>query len=83
MVLLGVITAVGGGMIRDVLTGDGPMIFRRGELYAFAAMGACLAIVAANALDAPTSIMVVVGYAIGIALRFGSLRWGLMSWVPR
>ena len=39
-VLLGVITAVGGGVLRDVLTGDTPMIFRRGELYAFAAMGA-------------------------------------------
>jgi len=27
-----VVTAVGGGVIRDVLTGDTPMIFRRGEL---------------------------------------------------
>ena len=31
-VLLGVVTAVGGGVIRDVLTGDTPMIFQRGEL---------------------------------------------------
>ena len=35
--LLGVTTAVGGGCIRDVLSGRTPKIFERGELYAIAA----------------------------------------------
>ena len=83
VVLLGVITAVGGGVIRDVFTGDTPMIFRRGELYAFAALGASVAIVLAEALDAPRAVMVVAGFAVGLMLRFGSFRWGWTSWVPR
>ena len=35
--LLGATTAVGGGCIRDVLSGRTPKIFERGELYAIAA----------------------------------------------
>ena len=41
--LLGVTTAVGGGCIRDVLSGRTPKIFERGELYAIAsALGAAM-----------------------------------------
>lgn len=83
VVLLGVITAVGGGVIRDVLTGETPMIFRRGELYAFAAMGASIAIVIGDALEWSRALMVVAGYAVGLILRFGSLRFGWTAWVPR
>lgn len=82
-VLLGVVTAVGGGVIRDVLSGDTPMIFRRGELYAFAALGASLAMVLAEAGGASRGVMVVLGFAVGLALRFGSLRFGWTAWVPR
>ena len=59
------------------------MIFRRGELYAFAALGASVAIVLAEALDAPRAVMVVTGFTVGLILRFGSFRWGWTSWVPR
>jgi uncharacterized membrane protein YeiH len=82
-VLLGVITAVGGGVLRDVLTGDTPMIFRRGELYAFAALGASVAMVTAEALGASKAIFVLAGFGVGLALRFGSLRYGWTAWVPR
>ncbi len=82
-VLLGVMTAVGGGVIRDVLTGDTPMIFRRGELYAFAALGASVAMVLAEAGGASRGLMVLVGFAVGLGLRFGSLRFGWTAWVPR
>ena len=83
IVLLGVVTAVGGGVIRDVLTGDTPMIFRRGELYAFAALGASLAMVLADAGGASRGVIVLVGFAVGLCLRFGSLRFGWTSWAPR
>lgn len=82
-VLLGVVTAVGGGVIRDVLTDDTPMISRRGELYAFAALGASLAMMLAEAGGASRGIMVMVGFVVGLALRFGSLRFGWTSWTPR
>jgi len=37
-VLLGVVTAVGGGSLRDVLSGRAPRIFERGQFYAIAAL---------------------------------------------
>jgi uncharacterized membrane protein YeiH len=81
--LLGVITAVGGGVLRDVLSGETPMIFRRAELYALAALGASLTMIALDLLDQPRGVMAVAGYTVGLFLRFGSLRWGWMSWAPR
>lgn len=33
-VFLGIVTAVGGGILRDVLAGEAPSLFRTGELYA-------------------------------------------------
>lgn len=38
VVLLGTITGVGGGMLRDVFLGDIPRIFRKGNLYAVCAI---------------------------------------------
>ena len=83
VVLLGVITAVGGGIVRDLLTGDTPMVFRRGELYALAAMGACIVVVLVRELGAPREATVLAGMATGFGLRMGSLRYGWMSWEPR
>lgn len=37
-ILLGVTTAVGGGSLRDVLSGRAPRIFERGQFYAIAAL---------------------------------------------
>jgi uncharacterized membrane protein YeiH len=82
-VLLGVITAVGGGMIRDVMTGTTPPIFHRGELYAFAAMGTSLAVVLLRELDISRGVIIVVALAIGVGLRLGSVRFGWTSWAPR
>lgn len=49
-VLLGVVTAVGGGTIRDALVGQVPTVLRT-ELYAIPAMVAAIATVAAISLD--------------------------------
>lgn len=81
--LLGVITAVGGGLIRDVMTGTQPVIFRRSELYALASLGTSMAVVVMLVLDVPRGVVVFVGVGIGVGLRLGSVRYGWMSWVPR
>ena len=44
-VFIGVITAVGGGMLRDICLGEVPTIFRRGTYYAIAALGGTTAYV--------------------------------------
>ncbi len=82
-ILLGVITAVGGGVLRDTMTGVTPAIFKQTELYGLAALGACIAIVLVRALGAPREVLVLVGVGTGVFLRLGSVYWGWMSWAPR
>jgi uncharacterized membrane protein YeiH len=82
-VLLGVITAVGGGILRDMMMGKTPMVFRKSELYALAALGVCIVVLVLRELEASRGITVPVGIGFGMFLRLGSLRWGWMSWEPR
>jgi uncharacterized membrane protein YeiH len=44
-ILVGVCNAVGGGLIRDVLVREEPLMFRPGQLYAIAALAGCVAFV--------------------------------------
>lgn len=41
-VLVGVINAVGGGLIRDVLVREEPLFFKPGQFYALAALAGCI-----------------------------------------
>lgn len=82
-ILLGIVTAVGGGIIRDMMTGVTPAIFLKTELYGFAAFGACLVVVALNFTPASREIMVLAGVASGVFLRMASVHWGWMSWAPK
>lgn len=81
-ILLGVITAVGGGVMRDMMTGVTPAIFQKAELYGLAALGACLMVLVVRYLGAPREIVVLVGVSTGVFLRLGSVHWGWMSWAP-
>lgn len=65
-ILIGGITAVGGGLLRDILAGRVPEVLRR-ELYAIPALIGSSLVVLANRLDA-TSTLTVWG---SVALVFG------------
>lgn len=41
-VLVGLINAVGGGLLRDLLVRDEPLLLKPGQFYALAALGGCL-----------------------------------------
>jgi uncharacterized membrane protein YeiH len=69
--LLGVTTAVGGGCIRDVLSGRTPKIFERGELYAF---GAAMFLLC-DALKLPREVSTIAGSLCGFGLRLLALRY--------
>jgi len=73
--LMGVTTAVGGGCVRDVLSGRTPKIFERGELYAIAAaFGAALFLVC-DAFRLPRELSTVAGTMCGFGLRLLALRY--------
>lgn len=76
-VLLGVMTGVAGGMIRDVLTGEVPLVLRSGVyLYATAALcGAITYVVLAPRMEAwGVQSMAIV---VTLTLRLASIRWRL------
>jgi uncharacterized membrane protein YeiH len=75
-VLFGVVTGVAGGIVRDVLLGEVPLVFRPEiHLYATAALcGASVFVIAAHfgmALSAATPI----GAGVVLALRLAAIRW--------
>jgi uncharacterized membrane protein YeiH len=81
-VLLGMLTGIGGGMIRDVLVNEIPTVLRA-ELYAVAALiGACV-VVGGQLLGLPSTPLAIAGAVSCFGLRLVALRrgWGLP--VPR
>jgi uncharacterized membrane protein YeiH len=76
-VVLGVMTGVAGGMMRDVLTGEIPLVFRAGiYLYATAALsGAAVFVVVAPRMSPLASESIAV--AVTLMLRLAAIRWRL------
>lgn len=75
-VLMGVMTGVLGGMVRDVLSGEVPLVLRR-EIYATASLCGAVALVALEAAGAGSNLAVPTAAAITLGLRLVALRWKL------
>lgn len=77
-VVLGVITGVAGGMIRDVLAGEIPMVFRpQIYLYATAAiLGATIFVIMAKA-GFPSQTALLAGACVTLLLRLAAIHWKL------
>ncbi|HYX52753.1 MAG TPA: trimeric intracellular cation channel family protein [Candidatus Limnocylindrales bacterium] len=73
--LLGCITAVGGGCLRDVLSGRAPKIFERGELYAIAAGFAASMFLLCDYFGLSRETSTIVGGVSGFGLRLLALRF--------
>ena len=82
-VLLGVITGVGGGMLRDTLIGRVPLILRKGELYATpAALGAGLTVLGLR-MGMPQPPVLVVAAVACIGWRLLAMWHGWTAPEPR
>ena len=73
--LLGVVTAVGGGMLRDVLTGRAPRVFEHGQFYAIAAVFGSIVFLVSDRLGMSREFSTFVGSACGFCLRVASLKF--------
>lgn len=73
-VMLGMVTAAFGGIIRDVLCSEVPLIFRR-ELYATCCIAGGLIYVALLQLQASQTVIISVAIVSTIALRLLSLKY--------
>ena len=77
-VLMGAITGVAGGAIRDVLSAEIPMVMRKGEkLYASAAIAGTALFLALEWAGVPRPAAGFTGMAAIVALRLAAIFWGL------
>jgi uncharacterized membrane protein YeiH len=74
--LLGAITGIGGGMLRDILLSETPTVLRR-ELYAIPALLGAAVFVVADRLDARSALFPLLGAALCFGLRMFGLRRGI------
>ena len=72
--LLGMLTGIGGGMMRDVLLSEIPQVLRS-DLYAVAALAGALIVVIGNVLGS-YGVSAVAGGALCFGLRFMAIRYG-------
>ncbi|HEX5512987.1 MAG TPA: trimeric intracellular cation channel family protein [Gammaproteobacteria bacterium] len=73
--LLGMLTGIGGGMARDVLLTDVPIVLRS-DIYAVAALGGATVVVIGDALHFPFIATAVAGAALCFGLRLVAIRRG-------
>jgi len=80
--VLGMISGIGGGMVRDVLAGDVPFVLRT-DLYAVAALAAGAIVALGNVLGVPPAWAMLAGASFCIFLRIMALFHGWRAPVSR
>nr|WP_108472274.1 trimeric intracellular cation channel family protein [Rhodanobacter thiooxydans] len=73
--LLGMLTGIGGGMLRDVLVSGIPTVLRA-DLYALAALAGASVVVSAHLLHLHPMVAAAAGGGVCFALRFMAIRHG-------
>lgn len=76
VVVMGTMTGVTGGVLRDILTAQVPLILRR-EIYATAAVAGIAAYLVLRAFEVPAVVAVGAGMIVVVALRLLAIRWDL------
>jgi uncharacterized membrane protein YeiH len=72
-VLLGMLTGIGGGMVRDVLATEVPSVLR-GDIYAVAALAGASAVVVGRLLHFSSTAAAIVGALLCFGIRFMAIR---------
>jgi uncharacterized membrane protein YeiH len=73
--LLGMLTGIGGGMVRDVLIREIPTVLRT-ELYAVAALVGAAVVVLADVMKLGSTLGTVAGAVLCFGIRFAAMRRG-------
>ena len=82
-VFIGALSAIGGGLLRDVLAGEVPQIFApHSRLYAIPATIGALIVVLANELDLKSSAVQIVAIATTFTVRMLALKFDWRAPIP-
>jgi uncharacterized membrane protein YeiH len=79
--LMGMVTGIGGGMVRDLLAGRVPVIFR-GELYATPALAGAAIAVAGTRADLPVLAVALAGAGVCLVWRLLAMWRGWQAPMP-
>lgn len=74
-ILLGMLSGIGGGIVRDMLVAQTPVVLRS-ELYAVAALAGASVIVAGKVFAMPDLPVLIVAVTICFGLRFMAIQFG-------
>ena len=73
--MLGMLSGIGGGMVRDVLTARVPVVLRA-EIYALAALLGAAIVVAGAAMGLPVELTILAGATVCLFLRMMAIYRG-------
>lgn len=76
VLLMAVTTGTMGGLLRDVVLGEVPLVLKQGELYVTAAFGGAMAALAVHALGGDALALLAACTIATLVLRAGSLLFG-------
>ena len=74
-ILLGMLTGIGGGMLRDLLVAEVPTVLRS-DLYAVAALAGATVVVVGHLLNVPVGLTTLAGALLCFGLRIIAIRRG-------
>ena len=80
--ILGMVTAVGGGVLRDVLVRDVPAILRKGELYATPALAGSVIAVIGHEAGLDNAVIAGPAAAVAIIWRLLAIHRGWTAPMP-
>jgi uncharacterized membrane protein YeiH len=75
VVMAGMITGICGGVLRDVLCNQVPVVFQR-ELYASVSLVVCVLFLGLRALGVDPALNTLLSFAVGLGLRLLAIRHG-------
>ncbi len=75
-IVMGIMTGVAGGMIRDVLSAEVPLVLRK-EIYATAALCGSLVYVTLMRLGMPGLSSLLLSALVTLCIRLAAIHWGL------
>ena len=75
IILMGTVTGVAGGVIRDVLLAEIPMVFRQGSLYATASILGVILYLAAQSMGCTQLLASILGMSAIFIIRLAAMIW--------
>jgi len=75
-IIMGMTTGVVGGIIRDVLAGEIPLIFHK-EIYASASLAGAALLALSTRLQWPASLAILLSILTSLGIRLAALHWNL------